>query len=265
MRSMRFIISEALIAILTTIIIVVIGLSVLFITGETIANIGTLITGILWGTVIPILVWGFRQKIKFRNQIAKILGFYDPLKGLPDNVVGGVRSYGSRVGLTDMVTILSIPTLSSVDILSITSYLLILTYSEEIHQAASRGIKFNFSILNPEDVESVDGQTKIYGGKNIRQQLETSLSELCKIKDNLTENKKKNITVNTYKGILKKGIVIAHDTDPKFSWAKTERFTVNQSANSRHNEAAYFKDNEDFYNRAVEEFERKTKTRYNFP
>ena len=111
------IISEGWIAVLASIIIFLLGWGIVPLTGVTLSDIGAVIMGILWGSIIPILVWGFRYKIKFRGKIAKHLRFFDPLKGEPDYINDGIRYYNSRDKLPSMNDLLSNKDLKSLKFL----------------------------------------------------------------------------------------------------------------------------------------------------
>ena len=102
------VIDEGWVATIVSIIIIILGGGIIYLTGVSLSDIGAVVIGILWGSIFPILVWGFRYKIKFRGKIAKYLRFFDPLKGEPDYIDDGIRNYSSRDKLPSMNTLLSI-------------------------------------------------------------------------------------------------------------------------------------------------------------
>jgi hypothetical protein len=117
-----------------------------------------------------------------------IMGTSDPLYGEPEKVKQGIRYYSSRSNLPNIDYVLSLRTIESIDILSITSYLLTLHNSKAIESAVNRGIKVTILILNSTDTKSVTAQNQIYD-EDVGQQLGTTIEELCKIKKTLTRNK----------------------------------------------------------------------------
>lgn len=170
----------------------------------------------------------------------------DPLLGTPHNEEHGIRYYRLRSELPKIDHILSLDMIESVEILSVTSYILMLDHWVSIESAVNRGVKMTFLILDPQDSSSVNVQKQIYRGKDIKQQIKTSIRDLCKIKKGLTGGMKKNLMIFTYKGILRLGVMIVKFKDNDNSWLKIERFTVGQDANTLPSEAAYYHDNPKF-------------------
>ena len=235
-------IGEELVAVIGVVVIVVIGYSVLYMTGAyDMKEIGSILAGILWGTTIPILTWGFRYKIKSRGKIAKWLQFFDPLKGEPDYINEGIRHSSLRDKLPSMITLLFKKELESLEILAITHYLLILNYVDSIKNALERDIKITIYILDPDDIESITTQTRNYGRKKIKKQIETTLSEL----DSINKN---NLHILKYRKVIGQGVVKAH-LNNSLSWIKVETYVNQADANSRPAQACYEKDNKDFYDK----------------
>jgi len=56
------VIGEGWIAIIASIIIVVSGVVIGYLTGVSLSDFGAVIIGILWGSIFPILVWGLDIK-----------------------------------------------------------------------------------------------------------------------------------------------------------------------------------------------------------
>jgi hypothetical protein len=242
------VISEGWIAILAFTIFLVSGFLVLYVTGAyDMKEIGSIIAGILWGTTIPILTWGFRYKLKFRGKIAKYLRFFDPLKGEPYYIDDGIRHYSSRDMLPSMNLLLSNNDLKKLEILSITHYLLILNYKNAIKDALERGVKITIWILDPEDTESINAQSKNYEGKKIREHIEFSMKELESLNND-------NLIIQKYRKVIGKGIIIAHFDNPELSWIKIETYVNQGDANTRYSQACYSKDNQDFFDKGVRYF-----------
>jgi len=190
---------------------------------------------------------GFRYKIKFRGKIAQLLRFFDPLKGEPNYINDGIRHYRSRDRLPSMNALLAIKELKSLEILAITHYLLVLNYIDSIKDALERDVKITIYILDPNDIESITTQTRNYGKKNIKTQIETSLAQLNSINND-------NLTICPYRKVIGEGIMIAQLGD-SLSWIKVETYTIQREANSRTNEACYKKDYEDFFNKGMRELD----------
>jgi hypothetical protein len=237
------IISEGWIAAIASITIFLLGWGIVPLTGVSPSDIGAVVIGILWGSIVSILAWGFRYKIKFRGRIEKWLRFFDPLKGEPNYINDGIRYYRSRDRLPSMNALLSIKELKSLEILAITHYLLVLNYIDSIKNALERGVKITIYILDPNDIESITTQTRNYGEKNIKTQIETSLAQLNSINND-------NLTIKRYRKVIGEGIMLAQ-VDDSLSWIKIETYAIQREANSRANAACYKKDNEDFFNNVI--------------
>ena len=74
-----------------------------------------------------------------------------------------------------MNALLSIKELKSLEILAITHYLLVLTYIDSIKNALERGVKITIYILDPNDADSMSTQTRNYGRRNIKKQIDNAL------------------------------------------------------------------------------------------
>jgi hypothetical protein len=81
--------------------------------------------------IIPILAWGFRDRIKL-GKLARILHLHDPLLGSPSWIKDKRRIYEFRSQLPSLDLILEIKNLTRIDILSISSYTITLEYIESI-------------------------------------------------------------------------------------------------------------------------------------
>jgi hypothetical protein len=204
---------------------------------------------VLWGSIAPIMMWGMRYRFRGRVKIAKFFCFYDPAKGSPDYEKGGKRYYSSRAGLPDLQSLLDLPGLESVEVLSITSYLFVLTYRDEIIRALKRRVKFKFLLLDPEDKEHVQAQTQNYNGRNIKQQIESTIKDLESLR------MFGDLTIHLYRKMISDGVLILTFNDSNYSWIKTENYPSGKGANPRQNIAWYRKENnKDFedYSRALE-------------
>lgn len=135
-----------------------------------------------------------------------------------------------------------------VSILSITSVLLVLQHKNAIIRTLNRGVRFDFLILDPEDNSSVESQKRNYPGKDIKGQIQETLSELKKIKVGLRENLKRNLSIRLYRDMnIEEGILIAKRKKEQDSWLKVETVVVGGDSNSRLNRTAYYRSNEDFF------------------
>jgi hypothetical protein len=235
-------IGEGIVSVIGAGVIGIIGFLVLYVTGAyDVKEVGSIFAGILWGSTIPILTWGFRYKIKFRGKIAKWLRFFDPLKGEPEFINDGIRHYSLRDKLPSMSTLLSMKELESLEILAITHYLLVLNYIDSIKNALERDVKITIYILDPDDTESITTQTRNYGRKDIKKQIETTLSELYSINKN-------NLHIQKYRKVIGQGVVKVQ-LNNSLSWIKVETYVNQTEANSRPAQACYKKDNKDFYDK----------------
>jgi hypothetical protein len=113
-------------------------------------------------------------------------------------------------------------------------------YIEDIKKALSRGVKFNFLILNPnpdpKSDESLRTQSNNYPtGRKLKQQINDSLEALCKAGSGNVEN----LEVRVYDGIIDHGILIAHFNNDDKIWMKIENYSVRSDPNSRSSTAFY--------------------------
>jgi hypothetical protein len=234
-------------SVLFSLVIFAIGVVVMFTTSLSVKEISSIIVGFIWGMIIPILSWGFRDKIKL-GKFAKILHLHDPLLGSPSWIDKGRRRYEFRSQLPSLDSILSIKNLKRVDILSVSSYITTIEYIESINKALNRNVEFNFLILNPNAEQNVSIQEKIYPiGINLKQQLEQTLYALCKEKEKLHDDKKGQLVIHTYDDIIRNGIMIVYlDTDDN-PWIKVEDYVAGSDPNSRSSQAVYENDDKDFF------------------
>ncbi len=172
----------------------------------------------------------------------------DPLKGRPYNEEMGIRYYSNRDDLPSLDSILKLDSLESVNILSITSAILIVTRKKIIVESLNRGVRFNFLILNPDDNVSVENQKRNYGERDIKGNVQDTLSALREIKNGLRNELNQNLSIRLYCGIsIEEGVMIVK-TSVKFnSWAKIESYSVGGDANSRSSRACYYHSNKEFF------------------
>ena len=168
-----------------------------------------------------------------------------PLRGNPQCESNGIRYYDSQAQLPTFDSILEMKGLQEIDILSITSNLLLVGYNKRIEKALENGIIFNFLLLNPKS-EYVKIQSQNFGGgKNLANQISDSLKILSEIKSNIDSRFKNNLSVKVYNKQIGKGIMIVRLE--KESWIKVQTFIIGSDSSSRNNEASYEKDNVVFY------------------
>ena len=131
-----------------------------------------------------------------------------PLRGNPQCESNGIRYYDSQTQLPTFDSILEMKGLQEIDILSITSNLLLVGYNKRIEKALENGIIFNFLLLNPK-AEYVKIQSQNFGGgKNLANQSSDSLKILSEIKSNIDSRFKNNLSVKVYNKQIGKGIMI---------------------------------------------------------
>jgi hypothetical protein len=184
---------EWVFAVILCSIIFTVGLGILILVGSNIKEISSIVVGFLWGNIVPILVWGFRDRIK-SGKLARKLRLGDPLLGFPSWIDKGRRYYRVRSQLPALDSILSIKNLKRIDILSISCYIITIEYIEKIREAINRGVEFNFLILDPNSQDKLNLQSKNYPtGKNLKQQLQNTITTLCNEKEKLP---KRNILLS---------------------------------------------------------------------
>ena len=132
-----------------------------------IPDLGSILTGFVWALIPYFFPQSISYKIKNHNIFTKFLRLYDPLRGSPQCESNGIRYYNSQAQSPTFDSILEMKGLKQIDILNITSNLLLLGYNKRIEQALDNGIVFNFLLLNPKS-EYVEIQSQNFsGGKNL--------------------------------------------------------------------------------------------------
>lgn len=130
-----------------------------------------------------------------------------------------------------------------------------LDYIESIKKAASRDVELEFLVLDPGSDENLNVQSKNYpAGKTLREQLQQSLNELCRIRNELQEDKRHNIIIRLYDKIIRNGITVVYLESPDDIWLRVEDYAVGSEPNSRKSEAAYKKDDDNFYQYNIYEY-----------
>lgn len=227
------------------IILALIFCGLLIIVGSFLLGVGNIYANtagaLCWALITPAILWGLKYENIYRTKLEKILRVHEPAIGFPDYEKGGIKHYNSRAGLPNVESLLSINNLKSVEILSITSYLLVLTYRNEINAASRRGVKFTLHVLDPDDEKSIKAQTANYRDRDIKTQIELTIKDL--------ESLKGDITIRKYKGIIGNGIMILEFNDKVNPWIKVESISPDKGANDRHSIAWYKNENEQEFDR----------------
>jgi len=247
---------------LIPIILGVVGGVIFLTTRKSIPDLGGILTGFVW-TLIP---YFFHQsityKIKNHNLVTKLLRLYDPLRGTPQCESNGIRYYNSQAQLPTFNSILEMKGLKQIDILSITSNLLLIGFNKRIEEALDKGIVFNFLLLNPKS-ENVKIQSQNFGGgKNLDKQIIDSLEILTEIKSNIDSRFKNNLSIKLYNKQIGKGIMRVQLE--KESWIKVQTYIIGSDSSSRNNEASYEKDNVVFYKNSLNVYNKITNEAIDF-
>ena len=230
---------------LIPIILGVSGVVIFMATRNIIPDLGAILTGFVWTLIPYFFPPTVSYKIKNHNIFTKFLRLYDPLRGIPQSESNGIRYYNSQAQLPTFDSILEIKGLKQIDILSISSHLLLIGFNKRIEEALNDGIIFNFLLLNPKS-EYVKIQSQNFGGgKNLDKQIIQSLEILSDIKSNIDNKSKNNLSVKLYNKQIGKGIMIV--SLEKESWIKFQTYIIGSDSSSRNNEASYEKDNAVFY------------------
>jgi hypothetical protein len=232
---------ELLVAVVFSAIFFVAGLGIIRIAGVETKETSALVAGVLWGIMIPLMTWGLKDKKQLGVKLAKLARIYDPLYGTPAFVNGKIRYYNNRSDSPRFDSLLSMNELTTIDILSISSYVITLVYIDGIKKALDRGVKFNFLILNPTSKNNLKTQANNYpAGKNLQRQINDSLSALREARNELPDDKKENLVIRMYDDIIPKGVLIAHlDNHEDKVWMKIENYIVRSDPNSRSAVAFY--------------------------
>jgi hypothetical protein len=204
-------------------------------------NVSGTLGGLFLGGIFTALVYGFRNENEYRIKFEKAFGMYDPAQGFPDYEKDGKRYYNSRAGLPDIGSLFAMETLESVTVLSITSYILLLSHRDDIINASGKEIEFIFLVLDPDDVETVNRQSGNYRERDIKTQIEVTISDLENI---VKSGGNRKISIFKYTGMIQHGILILKFKYSDNSWIKVEEFPSLSDATSRPNSTWYRDDNE---------------------
>lgn len=216
-------------------------------------GLGTIVTGFLWGLIYKSIPDTIVEKFTNNCIVIKFYRFFDPLRGNRQYESNGISYYNYQTQLPNFDSILEIRGLKQIDILSISSYLLLLNFNKQIEKSLIKGIRFNFLILNPKS-QYVNIQSQNFSniGKDLKYQLEKSIDFLRQINSNLDDNLKKNLSVHLYDKQIGKGIMIVHLE--KDIWMKVHTYVIGSNPTERESQSTYEKDNKEFFDRYYNDF-----------
>lgn len=237
---------------LIIIIILATGGLLYFVFRGTVENLISLLTGFGLGLVPKFLPHSIEEKIKSNDKFWRFLRLYDPLRGKPEFESNGMRYYKLQSQLPDFKTIMEVKGLKEMHILGLTSEPLLKNSYNRIQKSIEAGIKFNFLILNPKSSHIKIQSENFKAGEDLEYQINKALGLLSKIKANLPDNFKNNLTVKLYDKQIGQGIMIAYSD--KESWIKTTIYVIGSDSDCRPSMAGYLADNKKFYTENEKEF-----------
>lgn len=215
--------------------------------------------------LIPLLLWGFRKRIKnaFRDQeIPRVVmsnenvvetkpeGITKRL-GSPDYIQNGIQNYGNRSRLPLQELFLQAE--QRVDMLAITFHTLTTNEIQTIRDTVLRGIQVTFVILDPNSQQAINRDKDFHEGQEIKHHIERSLHVLCNEKKQLPESIhtdfRNYLIIKTYDNIINHSIMII---DNKL--IKIEDHPKGSSPDSRPSHLAFKDDNKAFFEQYYSEY-----------
>lgn len=218
-----------------------------------------LLTGLIWGFIPTIVFSNFDEIVK--NKGSKLIGKYDPLFGNPSSNKEKIRKYDSEDELLSFDKLLELNKVKEIKILSITSYVLILRYINQIKEAIENDVKFTFLLLNPDSPDIGTYVKTLIGGSNLKCQIESTIEELCKIKREIDTSKRENLKIAIYDEVEPIGesiMIVNYDSKDWFRRKRKEKtwikVKITSAAIERPIRATYSNGNEKMYNRYISRF-----------
>ncbi|MFY9796251.1 MAG: hypothetical protein WAJ93_11210 [Candidatus Nitrosopolaris sp.] len=193
-------------------------------------------------------------KGKSRHRYCWIL--FTHAKGSPDiDIFQNDRKheYNSRSELPAFDKMLSIAK-NTIDMCGLDLRIIVLQYIS-ILTLVHKDICVTLLLLNPNS-EHVKIQSKnFFGAEDLKQTIENSLRLLCKEKEKLPPNKRKNLVIRVYDYPPQNGIIVIDDGYDN-AWIKVEKRPIGSDSNSRPSDAWYKSYDEARYNQYINEYNR---------
>jgi hypothetical protein len=161
--------------------------------------------------------------------------------------------YSSRSELPPFHMMLSLSK-NTIDMSGLDFRIVVHSYIEIIRLHLKRGIQITFLLLDPNS-QYVQTQSKnVYAGSDLKSSIEKTLGLLCSEKDKLLTNEKDNLDIRIYDALSSHSIILIDKTLDNNAWIKVEEILEGSDSNSRSSEAAFKKDDEDFFVKHSQEY-----------
>lgn len=207
---------------------------------------GQILALISGAAIPPILSHGFKDKVKWKTRIYKLLHYKNKhIIAFPDSVENGIQYYSSRSRLPFSELLLRID--ENMAMLALTFTIITTVHIDEIKSVLSRGKHITFLILDPNS-EYVNIHKHLYiGASNLKSQIENSLIVLSDLKKDFPNN----VSIKIYNHLAPLAITIIDD-----KIIKVEDRLVGRDANSRPSHLTYADENKQFFDQYIAEYKR---------
>jgi hypothetical protein len=197
-----------------------------------------ILLGIMWASVIPLLLWAFRDDINLQGRLNKYQHKDDPTIGTPDKIDKGIRYYKIRSHLPSFEEMTSMAK-TAIKMSAITFTTLRYGHINGIKKLLQQGISITFLLLDPQSGH-VDTKSELFSeSTDLKHQIIDSLESLRQLQKDYPDK----VIIKTYDEVAPRSIIIIDE-----EYIKVEDHPVGSDAESRPNHAAFRNSSPIFYN-----------------
>jgi hypothetical protein len=170
-------------------------------------------------------------------------------------VVGRDRRvrYNSRSDLPPFHMMFSLSK-STIEMSGLDFRIVVHSFMNIIRLHLKRGIRITFLLLDPNSKYVQTQSKKVYAGSDLKSSIEKTLALLRNEKDRLQKDDKDNLDIRTYDALTSHSIILIDRKLDDNCWIKIEERQEGSDSNSRSSEAAFKKDDEQFFIKYSQEY-----------
>jgi hypothetical protein len=249
-------------------IIVTVGLVVVLAVGViegwwTLSTILNYIPEVILAGIAGAWIWAYRDRIEnwFRKEtqphiritgvsVLKPSDYVKETKPKAPPVKQGIQHYERRSELPfdEMVSKAE----TKLEISAITFRITTLNNYKTLKGLLSRRVRIIFLLLNPDSASTVEQGKLYHASKDLKEQIQKSLEELC----NLKREFKELVDIRLYDSLSEHSILIIDRDEPDKAWIQVELHPILSDSNSRPINTAYRKDNQAFFYQYSKEYDK---------
>jgi hypothetical protein len=203
--------------------------------------------------ILGALFWGFRKRFNnvFEKASIPAVQVHQVTKklGSPDSIPDGIQIYNRR-SLLPFDEFLA-EAKQQVDMLAVTFHCVTTGNIELIEETIYRGVRIMFVILNPDSRYAQNRKEDFHEGEEVKHHIERSIRILCDLKQRLRNEYKDNLVIRTYDNVINESIIMI---DKKL--IKIEKHQKGSDSGSRTNELTYNTDNQSFFQRCSDRYQK---------